>query len=273
MNLFEIKNLSCAYNHNPPVLEVRDLSIARGKLVVIIGLSGAGKSTLLETLGLMNNTICHGSSIKFSPSPEKSYQFENIWNKNKDNTIFEVRRQHFSFIFQSTNLMPNFTVYENICLTQMLQGRSAEESSQNAKKIMNMVGLQEIDINKNSYEISGGQAQRVAFVRAITPDFTVLFGDEPTGNLDEKNSWDLMNLLKEKVVEWEKTAIIVTHNINLALEFADQIILITKPNKHGVIEQNNVFEKNNSEKCWSSALNEFDEVSMNEYLKVALGMN
>jgi len=272
MNLFEINNLKCSYNGGPTVLEVNNLSISNGKLVVIIGLSGAGKSTLLETLGLMNNTIKNDSSIRFQPSEDEVYNFENLWNK-KNSNIFEVRRQHFSFVFQNTNLMPNFTVYENICLTQMLQGKSKNESIERAEHFMKMLGLQEIDKQKKSYEISGGQAQRVAFVRAITPDFSVIFGDEPTGNLDEKNSWDLMRILKERVVELKKTAIIVTHNIELAIEFADQIVMITKKNQHGTIEQENVFFKNEKSNNWTNNIQKRSNVLMNTYLKEALEMN
>ena len=273
MNLFEIENLKCSYNGGNPVLEIKNLSISQGKLVVIIGLSGAGKSTLLETLGLMNNTINNNSSIKFLPSKNESYDFSDIWDAKNDNSIFDVRRKHFSFIFQSTNLMPNFTVYENICLTQMFQGKSTEESMENAEHWMGKLGLQEVDKHKKSYEISGGQAQRVAFVRAITPEFTVLFGDEPTGNLDERNSWDLMRILKERVVEGNKTAIIVTHNIKLALAFADQIVMITKLNQHGTIESENVFLKDDKSGNWISETKEFDKPLMNSFLVDALEMN
>jgi len=272
MNLFNIENLKCSYSGGSTVLEVENLSISNGKLIVIIGLSGAGKSTFLETLGLMNNTIEKGSSIKFSPTPNELYEFENIWENNKDRSISEVRRHHFSFIFQSTNLMPNFTVYENICLTQMMQGTSEMTAITNTDRLMKQLGLQEIDKKKNSFEISGGQAQRVAFVRAITPNFTVLFGDEPTGNLDEKNSWDLMSVLKENIQQNNKTAIIVTHNIKLALDFADQIILITKPNSHGIIESKNIFYNIEGTRNWKNKENEFDEILMNEYLKKTMNI-
>ena len=270
MNIFEINNLKCSYNGGPAVLEIERLAITSGKLVVILGLSGAGKSTFLETIGLMNKTITPDSSIQFKPSINEKYDYLDLWNDNDE--IYDVRREHFSFIFQNTNLMPNFTVYENICLTQMLQGKSKKEAIKNAKILMQQIGLDEIDETKKPYELSGGQAQRVAFVRAITPDFSVLFGDEPTGNLDEKNSWDLMMILKEKVVGMGKTAIIVTHNLELALGFADQIILITKPNAHGVISANNVFNKNHSENVWESNRDKFDDKTMNSYLKKSLGM-
>lgn len=272
MNLFEINNLTCSYNGGPSVLDVKNLSISKGKLVVIFGVSGSGKSTLLETLGLMNNTINNGSSIIFLPKPNESYHFDKIWDIKNNERIFQVRREHFSFIFQSTNLMPNFTVYENICITQMLQGKSSKDSIKKAEYYMGLLGLEDIEKDKKSFEISGGQAQRVAFVRAITPELTVLFGDEPTGNLDEKNSWDLMQLLKEKVVSRDRTAIIVTHNIELAVEFADQIIMITKPNQHGTIKSENIFLRNSSNNVWASETNSFDKVLMIDYLKTAMEM-
>jgi len=272
MVLFEIENLKCAYNGGAPVLEIEQLSISSGKLVVILGLSGAGKSTFLETIGLMNNTLVSGSSIRFEPSEGETYKYLNLWKNKKSGDIYEVRRLHFSFIFQNTNLMPNFTVFENISLTQMLQGKSMKESIKDADVFMKQIGLEEIDENKKSFELSGGQAQRVAFVRAITPDFTVLFGDEPTGNLDEKNSWDLMSMLKEKVVGMGKTAIIVTHNIDLSLDFADQIILITKPNSHGVIEKHNIFNKEDENNKWKNGKHSFDKKQMGFYLKKSLGV-
>jgi ABC-type lipoprotein export system ATPase subunit len=254
------------------VLEVDHLSIPSGKLIVILGLSGAGKSTFLETLGLMNNTMLPGSSIRFTPNEKESFDYNDLWSGKIKGGIYEVRRLYFSFIFQNTNLMPNFTVFENISLTQMLQGKSQEQAMEDAEVFMKQLGLQEIDKEKKSYELSGGQAQRVAFVRAITPDFTILFGDEPTGNLDEKNSWDLMGMIKEKITGWGKTAIIVTHNLNLALEFADQIILITKPNSHGVIEPDNVFDKIETEGVWTNNKSKLDNELMNDYLKTSLGL-
>lgn len=271
MELYEINQLRCAYNGGPVVLEVEELTIPKGKLIVIVGLSGAGKSTFLETLGLMNNTIHNGSSVFFKPNETENYPLGQLWKQSNEKLLSEVRRKHLSFIFQSTNLMPNFTVYENICLTQMLQGKSRSEAVVMAKDFMKKMGLEEIDQFKSSFEISGGQAQRVAFVRAITPAFSVLFGDEPTGNLDEKNSRELMGVLKNSVVKDGKTAIIVSHNLELALGFADQIILITKPNSHGVIHPGNVYNRTADEQMiWSNGVQTYENADMHEYLKKIL---
>jgi len=271
MELFEIDHLQCAYNGGPVVLEVEKLAIPQGKLIVIVGLSGAGKSTLLETLGLMNNTIHNGSSIVFKPSESENYSLDQLWKPSNEKLLSEVRRKHLSFIFQNTNLMPNFTVYENVCLTQMLQGKSRSQAISLARDFMAKMGLQEINEYKSSFEISGGQAQRVAFVRAITPEFSVLFGDEPTGNLDDKNARELMAVLKESVEEEGKTAIIVSHNLELALGFADQIILITKPNSHGLIHPGNIFSKEaDDQMVWSNGMQTFENLEMHEYLKKIL---
>ncbi|MGB1206062.1 MAG: ABC transporter ATP-binding protein [Chitinophagales bacterium] len=253
-NIFQIRNLHCAYKKNGKfgrtVLHIEKLDIERGKIIVLLGKSGAGKSTILETLGLMNNTANEAKNtqnkklqLAFMPEKNKGKQFDiaKLWQANKQAELSEIRNEYLSFIFQNTNLMPNFTAYENICITQMLQNVSQEEAVAHAKKMMKAIDLGEVDEEKQAHELSGGQRQRIAFVRAITPRFSILFGDEPTGNLDEITSNILMNMLTQNIKgnkNNQRTAIIVTHNIDLALKYADQIILITKPDVPEDTEQN-----------------------------------
>lgn len=248
--VFDLKNVKCSYNGNKPVLEVDSLQIARGKMTILLGVSGAGKSTLLETLGLMNNTILPGSEIVFH-SKNEDFIFNNIWQKS-ENVLSAIRNDHFSFIFQNTNLMPNFTAYENVAVTQLLQGASMQKSMDKVRHYMDLMGLSEVSLLKKTYELAGGQKQRLAFVRAITPEFDVLFADEPTGNLDRKNAREVMNLLKTEVTGKNKSAIIVTHDIVLAEEFADQIIIIDKQNGVGQINHKNVFNKESEELGWTN---------------------
>ncbi len=242
-NVFEIRDLNCSYNNGNVVLKAKNVDIPRGGLTILLGISGSGKSTLLETLGLMNNTLTDSSEITYYSNNHK-LSYNDIWKK-KESFIASIRNDYFSFIFQDTNLMPGFTAYENVAVTQLLQGKSFDESLHEVKKYMRIMGLDEVSLDKKAHELAGGQKQRLAFVRAITPQFDVLFADEPTGNLDRKNAREVMLQLKNQVKNLNKSAIIVTHDILLAEEFADQIIVINKTNGIGIIENENVFVKNN----------------------------
>ena len=247
--IYEIRNVVCSYDGTNPVLKVNHLQIIGGQLVVMVGKSGAGKSTILETLGLMNNTILNGD-ITFMPKTEKHYNLSELWKDEK--LLSDVRSSHMSFIFQHTNLMHNFTAYENACIPQLIQGEIMEIALKKVGKAMEQVGLMEVKIDAHVAELSGGQRQRLAFVRAITPDFTVLFGDEPTGNLDENNSTELMKVIQRALGENNRTSIIVSHNIDLSLAFADQIIMIVKNGGYGEILEENIFrsQNENGERKW-----------------------
>jgi len=241
-NIFTIEHLKCSYNKKDVVLEIDQLNIPKSSFVVILGVSGGGKSTLLETLGLMNNTIKSGS-ITLNTSGNQSYQLDQLWHNGHQSEIPLIRSKYYSFIFQSTNLMPNFDVYENICLTQMLDGKSFRESKEYATKMMLEVGLPIVEGAQKVTSFSIGQRQRIAFVRAITSEFDVIFGDEPTGNLDKFYADELLTILRRIVKEKNRTAIIVSHDIEKALNFADQIILLTKGNEDtcGKIHTKNIF--------------------------------
>ncbi len=226
--LFKIRNLRCEYIPGKTVLHLRQLDIPSQRLVFIIGKSGVGKSTLIETLGLMNKTIAadEDSSVLFVPGDGKEHELKNSWNlANKE--LSEFRRKHFSFIFQNTNLMPNFSSGENMVIGLLIEGKSFVEAKKEVLEVMDRLSLSHEVFDKKITEISGGQRQRLAFVRAITSDFTVLFGDEPTGNLDQNTSEELMSVLKDLVRDKGKSAIVVSHDLMLAEKFADMIIPIT----------------------------------------------
>lgn len=260
--IFKIKDLACSYNGKDDVLIVNELNISEGQIVVLLGISGAGKSTILETLGLMSNTIKNGSKVTFCPD-EKEYRFNQLWTHKNHDEMSAIRRKHFSFIFQNTNLMPNFTAYENISITQMIEGIPKEEAINNARSLAKSLGL-EISEKKKAFEMSGGEKQRAAFIRAISPDFTVLFGDEPTGNLDRKNAHMLLSILRKTIKEKKKTAIIVSHDISMALEFADTIIVLKKGNgnvrkkDYSIITNETTFQSVDNHKCkiWKNHLDE-----------------
>ena len=234
--LFEIENLRCSYDkhyregQSRVVLEIEHFAIPRGKKVFIVGESGIGKSTILETLGMMNNTIVPGDNtcFVFFDDNGRETNLKGMWKKS-DKVLSDFRLKNYSFIFQSTNLMKNFTVFENIAFTRMLQGYTRFSCFQRAKKILEDLGLDHVEPSRMAQELSGGQQQRLAFARAIIPDFTVLFGDEPTGNLDAENAIRVMEILDKKLQEHDgASAIIVSHDMHLAVTFADVVVKIRK---------------------------------------------
>lgn len=285
--LFEISDLRCSYDRNyredvsKVVLEIRDLVLPKGKKVFIVGESGIGKSTILEVLGLMNNTIVPQDNTRFLfyESDEKIVDLMDLWRRGNDDELSEFRLRHFNFIFQNTNLMRNFTAYENIALTRMLQGYSREEAFAKASKILEDLGLGHIDDERMAQELSGGQQQRLAFARAILPDFTVLFGDEPTGNLDSDNAVKAMDLLSAKLSELQgSSAVIVSHDMHLSSTFADMIIKIRKESRtvenvkdevvyYGVIDSTCIFIPSEDRKTWSNGIDTYAADEFELYLK------
>ena len=270
--LFEIENLSCSYDRDfvpgqsKVVLEIRHLVLPRGKKIFIVGESGIGKSTILEVLGLMNNTIVPNPATRFVfyDNNGREVDLMALWATNSDKELSAFRLRHFNFIFQSTNLMRNFSAYENIAITRMLQGYSRQESFSKAAEILSDLGLGSLDTERRAQELSGGQQQRLAFARAVLPDFTVLFGDEPTGNLDPENAMRAMELLSGKLARLEgSSAVIVTHDMHLAGTFADIVIKVRKEVRaekdvhgevdlYGLIDDTSVFVPDVGRKSWSN---------------------
>ncbi len=230
--LFHIEKLSCAYGNNPPVLEASEIIIPREKITVLLGPSGAGKSTLLETLGLMTQTVNpETSSIHFYPTENEVHDLARIWGDHQENERYDIRLKYYSFIFQSTNLMPNFSALENVGLTELIQNKPESEAYFNAiESLVKNLSVTSLSYSKKPFEFSGGERQRLAFARASNPEFTGLFGDEPTGNLDHFNSVKLMHFIREFITKQRSnvSAIIVSHNIPLTLDFADRIIVMSK---------------------------------------------
>ena len=282
--LFEIDHLRCSYDKkyreglSRVVLEIEHLAIPRGKKIFIVGESGIGKSTILETLGMMNNTIVPDKQTRFVFFDEegKETDLKGMWNK-RDKVLSDFRLKNYSFIFQSTNLMKNFSAFENIAFTRMLQGFSRFSSFQRTKKVLEDLGLEHVDEKRMAQELSGGQQQRLAFARAILPDFTVLFGDEPTGNLDAENAVRVMEILNAKLMEHVgASAIIVSHDMHLAVSFADIIIKIKKcirPKKYetdedisyGVIDENSVYSIDNGK--WTNGTDNYTPNDFEVFLR------
>lgn len=256
-HIFELKDLWCEYIPGQPVLKVPSLNIPSGKLIFIIGKSGIGKSTFIETLGLMNKTIANRSEtiMQFLPKGTAPMELKGSWGLSNA-ALSDLRRKHFSFIFQNTNLMPNFSCGENMLMSLLIEGQPYEKAKAEVLAMMDRLSLDRSVFEKRITEISGGQRQRLAFVRAITADFSVLFGDEPTGNLDQGTAQELLKILSEYVQNKGKTCIIVSHDLKLALGFADLILPITaqwidEENSQGLIEAEKMIQRQGD--TWSNA--------------------
>ena len=252
-NYFEIKNLKCSYEckaTNPKVvLQADELTIPKGEMVFIVGQSGCGKSTILETLGLMNNTIQSAGKFTIFPEEGKEIEVTDVWQR-KNNILSDIRKKYFSFIFQQTNLMHNFSIWENAVIPQLIKGGDKKYDD-----TLKQVGLQQIidEKKENVGELSGGQQQRLAFVRAFMPNFNIIFGDEPTGNLDPVNADNLMKIVADEIHKGtDKTAIIVSHSPELSVKYADRIIKIHKEelqqgDTFGKIDRDSIYEKRNKD--------------------------
>lgn len=235
--LFEINKLACRYEGaSSDALRVESAQINYGDIVFFIGPSGVGKSTVLETLGLMSNTLVGNTKGRLKFFPEKGtgndiaedINFYEIWKKS-ESARSSIRQKYFSFIFQNDNLFDNMSIRDNVMMPMFLQGASKQEADERTQVIFdNLFDETNLDWNDPVKQISGGQRQRVSFARAIAPSFKVIYADEPTGNLDAKNANNLMNLLFDEVQRKKSSAIIVSHDIALAIKYANKIIFIER---------------------------------------------
>jgi lipoprotein-releasing system ATP-binding protein len=205
-------NIQKRYNHLE-ILKGIDLSVDNGEIVSIVGASGAGKSTLLQILGTLDK-----------PDEGKVEINNQDITKLGDHNLSKFRNQHIGFIFQFHNLLPEFTALENVMLPGLIANRKPEEVQQKAVSLLKILGLDHRLEHKPS-ELSGGEQQRTSVARALINSPSVVFADEPSGNLDSKNAEDLHHLFFKLRDELGHTFIIVTHNEHLA-NMADRKITI-----------------------------------------------
>ena len=232
--LFEIENLRCSYDKcyqegtSKVVLEIDKVIIPKGKKVFIVGESGIGKSTILETLGMMNDTIVQDADSKFLfyDNEGSCINLAELW-KGGDDVLSSFRLKHFSFIFQGTNLMHNFTAYENIALTRILQGYSMEEAFARATEVLQDLGLGHIDSTRMTQELSGGQQQRVSIARALALRPELLCFDEPTSALDPELTGEILKVIRALADE-KMTMIVVTHEMAFARDVSNRVVYMNE---------------------------------------------
>ena len=212
MNILETENLTKAYGKGDnKVIAVDDvtLKIKQGEFVAIIGASGSGKSTLLHLLG----------GVDRPTSGRVIIDGEDIF-KHSDDEIAIFRRREIGIIYQFYNLIPSLNVVDNITLPLRLDHQKVNE--EHLAQILKMLKLTRIKDHLPN-QLSGGQQQRVAIGRALIANPAIILADEPTGNLDSNNSKEVVNLLKKASKDFQKTVVLITHDIKIAAE-ADRVI-------------------------------------------------
>lgn len=195
------------------ILKGINLEVNKGEIVSIVGASGAGKSTLLHILGTLDKPDIGTVEIN-----DKDIV------KLGDTALSRFRNQHIGFIFQFHNLLPEFTALENVKLPSLIAGNSPEEAEEKAIKLLTLLGLSH-RMNHKPSELSGGEQQRTSVARALVNNPSVIFADEPSGNLDSKNAEELHHLFFKLRDELGQAFVIVTHNEHLA-NMADRKIVI-----------------------------------------------
>ncbi len=204
--MIKTKNISKQYGEIE-VLKNINLHIKKSEIVSIVGPSGAGKTTLLQILGTLDKpTNIDNAEIIFS---NQSIQ------KLSDKELSSFRNKHIGFIFQFHQLLPEFTALENVCIPAFIGNASKNDAEKRAKELLSFLGLVN-RMNHKPNQLSGGEQQRVAVARALINSPSVIFADEPSGNLDSKAAKDLHELFFKLRDEFGHTFVIVTHNNDLA---------------------------------------------------------
>lgn len=215
MKIAELRQISKYYEMNEDcvvkALDSVNLTIGKGKFQAIVGTSGSGKSTLLHVLGGLD--YASEGNVCFFPEDDTSKGF-NLTDMTNDE-LTKFRRKHIGFIFQNYNLVPMLTVMENIIFPLQL-----DEQEISLDFVEEIIHKLDISDQKDKYpnQLSGGQQQRVSIARALVLRPDIILADEPTGNLDQKNSRQVIALLRDSAKEYKQTIVMVTHDEGIAQE-------------------------------------------------------
>ncbi|MBQ3615780.1 MAG: ABC transporter ATP-binding protein [Anaerotignum sp.] len=202
------------------------MNIYQGEVCCLLGKSGSGKSTLLNLIAGLEK-----------PTEGKIIFHKKHIERMDEDQLADFRRQYVGFVFQSYNLLPTLTALENVTLPLIFKGIPKKEREEKAMEMLKAVGLEERAKHK-PFEMSGGQQQRVSIARAFVNQPPVVFADEPTGNLDTKTTYEMMDLITGLAKKYNQTLVIVTHDLELA-EYADRVVVL----QDGKIEKIEKIEK------------------------------
>lgn len=212
--MIKIEGVSKTYGNGAPALNNLNLDIDDGEFVFVVGASGSGKSTFIKLL------------LKELNPTEGTITVDDVkLSKLRSRSVAKYRRK-IGVVFQDFRLLQDRDVYSNIAFAQRVIGVAPREIKKNVSKVLALVGLSE-KYRSNPNELSGGEQQRVALARAIVNKPQILLADEPTGNLDPKNSWEIMKLL-DKVNRQGTTVIVVTHNMEIVEKMNKRVITMKK---------------------------------------------
>ncbi len=223
--MIKAKGIRKSYG-NLEVLRGVDIEVGQAEIVTIVGKSGAGKSTLLHILGTLDLPDAGQLSINGEEIPGMSKK-----------RLAAFRNRHIGFVFQFHHLLPEFTAIENVCIPAFIAGTAESVAQERAAGLLDYLGLTDRAWHKPA-QLSGGEQQRVAVARALMNQPSVVFADEPSGNLDSQSSQELHQLLFNLRKDFRQTFVIVTHNTELArmsdrcLEMKDGILLDGGQNRH-----------------------------------------
>jgi putative ABC transport system ATP-binding protein len=223
-SIIHLENIRKNYFMGKNVLEVLkgvSLDIFKNEYVALMGPSGSGKSTLMNILGCLD-----------TPTAGKYILNQQDVSKMEDNSLAEVRNKEIGFVFQQFNLLPRLTALENVALPLVYAGISKKQRNEKALHVLDMVNLSDRSHHRPN-ELSGGQSQRVAIARALVNDPAIILADEPTGNLDTKTSYEIMEIFNT-IHSGGNTIVLVTHEEDIA-NHAHRIIRL----RDGVIENDN----------------------------------
>ena len=215
MNLLEVDNICKTYGSGETAvhaLKKVSFSVPKGEYVAIVGESGSGKSTLLNMIGALDTPT----------SGKVTIGGKDIFSMN-DRKLTVFRRRNIGFVFQAFNLVPELTVLQNIIFPVLLDYQKPDKKY--LEELLTVLHLQE-RCNHLPSQLSGGQQQRVAIGRALITRPSLILADEPTGNLDARNSSEVITLLKEASKKYEQTIIMITHSQSIA-QTADRVLQVS----------------------------------------------
>ena len=214
--LLRCENISKFYNEGDQevqVLKEVSFSMNAGELVAIVGSSGSGKSTLLHTLGGLDQ-----------PSLGEVWIQDQSLQKLSANKLASLRNQHLGFVYQFHHLMADFTALENVMMPMLIGKQNKSEAKDRAEKMLQAVGLSHRITHRPS-ALSGGERQRVAIARALVNNPDLVLADEPTGNLDQKTTESIFDLIKQLNAEQNIAFLLVTHDLSLAQKLSRRFVM------------------------------------------------